>query len=457
MIYYSKSKQRKLYMVGERFAYYPINGDQKKESESLSNEEATQQIKEALSELFVEKNISIQEQTIMTEIVLTIINKFNPETFSLIQIKNFIAGFLPALVEKRACLTGFFDGAVFIKGFDADQNEISVNDFIVQCLTRECNSVNLTMLTHRLRQMPAIDNQRISQNRKDARILGSIGLNALREMIHDQKSAAYPMIKAMINFYETKDSRDLVSQITKWKQMYPEDDLSLCLQPNTYNLSAQDYGETQTEKIISILYRLKENLSFIGSLPPTTPNEYLNQALVEANRDIERAPHIQDLERCNKSLIIINSILIESIQKKAIGIDPSYIATIGWLRHRLGKNLSSISQSTASVLVCDDLLTEILRLMEITANCDDYSHQEFSSFVRNYKNSSSFEEAAKKIFDHTNTRVSKTHRQLKKIALSSYQFGGNLTTEELNNPRFIVRETIEKELESLANHPFISL
>ncbi len=443
-------------MAGEKFAYYPINSDQK-EHELLPYKEAIQQVKEALSELLIEKNVPTQEWATMEEIVWAIIDKFNPATLSPTQIRNFITGFLPALVEKQACLAGFFDGAVFIKGFDADQNEISVNDFIIQCLTRECNSVNLTMLTHRLRQMPAIDNRRISQNRKDARILGSIGLNALREMIHDQKSAAYPMIKAMIDFYETQDSRDLINQISKWKQLYPGDDLSLCLQPNTYHLLAHDYGETQTEKIINLLYRLKENLSFIGSLPPITPNEYLNQALIEANRDTERSPRIQDLERYNKSLIIINSILIENIQKKAIGIDPSYIATIGWLRHRLGKNLSSISQSTASILVCDDLLTEILRLMEITANCNDYSHQEFSSFVRDYRNSSGFEEAAQKIFNHTNSRVYNTNRYLKTIALPVYQFGGNLTLEELKNPRFIVRETIEKELESLASHPFISL
>ncbi len=421
-----------------------------KQIEIISSPDAKVTIDQKLKDLSSNLNLSEYDQKIIQDIVFTCLDKLDQNRILKGHIRGITEGFIPALIEKKDCVKSFYDPNAFTKGFDHEIDEISVNDFIFQSLTRKCKPTNLTRLVYRSEGMPTIDSRKILQNRTDGVTLGrEVGFNALREMIHDQKNAGLPTVTAMILFYETGDSSSLEEQITSWKNRYPEDDMSPLLNRHLYEKTFLENNQNpHSPKIrtIDVLYRLQENLSFIGFEAPSTPNQELNQALEITSANFSH-PSIESLNIYEKSLTLLNEIFISAIQKEQIGIDPSYIATTNWLRERIGKILSELPFEAIEELYTKNCLKEILRLMELTASSNSYDQNEFESFVQQYQSKKSFQEAYKLIYKRSVSRQAKTYLYLKENASCEYLFGANLTINELNN----TNRNIESQLASLGD------
>ncbi len=366
-------------------------------------------------------------------------------------IRGIIKGFIPALLDEKDCVESFFDPNAFLKGFEHEPDGISVNDFIFQSLTRKCKPSNFSRLVYRSKEMPTIDSRKILQNRKDGILLGKkVHFNALREMIHDQKNAGLPTISAMIKFYETGDFSNLEMETAKWHIRYPDDDLSPLINRSLYDniFLENDNDPSSRVRTIDVLYRLQENLSFIGFEAPETPDQELNESLQKTSANFSY-PSLDSVNSYTKSLYRLNGIFILAIQKNQIGIDPSYIAAANWLRERIGKMLGEIPFEVIETIYKEDSLKETLRLMELTANSSPYNEEEFESFVSKYQAEESFQQAYKHIYKRSVTRQSKTIEYFKNNVSSEYKFGGNLTINELTSENSLANETIEKQLQSL--------
>jgi len=299
--------------------------------------------------------------------------------------------------------------------------------------------------------MPTIDGGRILQNRKDGITLGrEVGFNTLREIIHDQKNISLLMVSAMIKFYETGDSSDLNEQIYKWNLRYPDDDTKPLSERSLYDKSFKEDNTPLSHKVktIDILYRLQENLSLTGFEPPETPDQELNSKLKKTSANFNH-PSISSIRSYEPALNQLNAILISAIEAKQIGIDPSYIVTTNWIRERLAQLFQASPFEIIENLYTENILKEILKLMELTANYIHYFDNDFENFISSYQSSPSFTEAYHQIFKRLITRQYTTDRYFKDHASSVYKFGGNLTIDELNSIQPINNENIEKQLQSL--------
>ncbi len=423
--------------------------DPQKPVEIIPPIKAKEAINEKLDEILSNPNFEENKKRKIQNITYDCLEKLDQNQILSGHVRGITQGLIPALVEKRECIKSFFDPNAFLKGFDHEPDGISVNDFIFQSLTRKCKPSNFSRLIYRSKQMPAIDSVKILQNRKDGITLGrEVHFNALREMIHDQKNAALPIVNAIINFYETKNSSLLEEELNKWNARYPDDDISPLQEIQNYEkIFSEDKQNPNSPKVrtIDVLYRLQENLSFIGFEPPTTPDLQLNQALEKTSANFSH-PSIDSLKTYEKSLIQLNEILISSIEKKQIGIDPSYIATANWLRDRQGKIIAELPFEAIETFYTENTLKEILRLMELTANSTAYNHQDFESFATKYQNARTFKEAYKLIFQRSLSRQRQTISYFKENVSSEYKFGGNLTTAELDS-----NDNTEKQLQSLGD------
>ena len=423
--------------------------DPQKPIEIISPTKAMDIIKDKLNETLPKSDLEENKKIRVQNIVFDCVHKLDKNQILSGHIRGITQGFIPALLEERDCVKSFFDPNAFLKGFDHEPGGISVNDFIFQSLTRKCKPSNFSRLVYRSKKMPAIDSQKIFQNRKDGILLGKeVHFNALREMIHDQKNAGLPTVSAMIKFYETGDSQDLEAEIKKWNTRYPEDDMAPLLERQNYEkVFLENKHNTTSPKIrtIDILYRLQENLSFIGFEPPTTPDQQLNQTLGKTSANFSH-PSIESLKTYEKSLTNLNEVLITAIQKEQIGIDPSFIATANWLRDRQGKIMSELPFEAIEMFYTENSLKETLRLMDLTASSILYNAKDFEYFASQYQNTKSFQEAYKLIFQRSISRQRQTTSYFKNNVSCEYKFGGNLTPTELNS-----NDNTEKQLLSLGD------
>ena len=427
--------------------------DPKKPLEIIPFEKAQETIERELGKRLLKTELDESQKARVHSIVDTCFQQLDQNQILSGHVRGIIKGFIPALLEKKDCVESFFDPNAFLKGFEHESDGISVNDFIFQSLTRKCKPSNLSRLVYRSKEMPAIDSRKILQNRKDGILLGKrVHFNALREMIHDQKNAGLPTVSAMIKFYETGDISDLDTEITKWHTRYPDDNLAPLIDRSLYDAVFLENDKDPSSRIrtIDVLYRLQENLSFIGFEAPETPDQRLNEALQKTSANFSH-PSLDSINSYTKSLYRLNGIFILAIQKNQIGIDPSYIAAANWLRERIGQMLGEIPFEVIEILYKEDSLKEILRLMELTANSSPYNEEEFESFVSQYQEEESFQKAYKHIYQHSVIRQSKTIEYFKNNVSREYKFGGNLTINELTNENSLANETIEKQLQSLDN------
>lgn len=419
--------------------------DLQKPLEIIPPETAKEIIENKLSDSLPNSSLTGIDQKRVKDIADTCFNKLDQHQILRGHIRGMIEGFIPALLEKKECVKSLFDPNAFIKGFDHETDEISVNDFLFQSLTRKCKPSNFSRLVYRSKRMPAIDSNKIIQNRKDGIILGrEVRFNVLREMVHDQKNSALPMVSSMIIFYETGDTTPLEKEIKKWNHRYPEDDTSPFLERYLYDINFyEDRNNTSSPKIrtIDILYRLQENLSFIGFEPPTTPSDKLNQALEKTSANFSH-PSIDSIRTYEESLIILNEILMSSIEKKQIGIDPSFIATATWLRDRVGRILGELPFEAIEKLYTENSLKEILRLMELISSSAKYDHSDFEKFASEYQKKDYCMDAYELIYKRTKKRVSQTDAYFRENVSCRYKFGGNLTIKELDT----AMENTEKQL-----------
>lgn len=421
--------------------------DLKAPVEIVPPDKAKATIESELDEQFSTSNLSNPDKNRIKNITLTCLEKLDQNQILPGHIRGIIKGFVPALTSKQECIKSFFDHGAFMKGFEHEADGISTNDFIFQCLTRKCKPSNFSRLVYRSKKMPAIDSQKILQNRKDGILLNKeVGFYTLRDMIHNQRKIALPVVNSMIEFYETGDDSTLRLETQKWKRMYPEDDINPLLDRSLYNVVFQ---ETRDKSIISlrtidVLYRLQENLSFVGFEPPVTPNEELNELLEKTSANFSY-PSIESLDTYTKPLTLLNSILISAIKAKQIGIDPSFMATTNWLRERISRLLGELSFESIEKLYHENSLKELLRLMELTASSAKYNEDDFESFVSKYQSKESFSDAYEIIVQKVSLRLGHTFKYFKDNASLFYKFGGNLTINEIDN----ANENIENQLLSL--------
>jgi hypothetical protein len=423
----------------------------KKPLEIISLENANDIIGKSLEESLIKTpELNQKDQQNIKEIIDKCLEKLDPSQILSGHVRGIVQSFIPALVKKSDCVMIFFDGDAFIKGFDHEEDEISVNDFIFQSLTRKCKPSNYSRLVYRANYLPAIDSRKIRQNRKDARLLGKeVSFNALREMIHDQKNSSLLIVSTMIEYYKTGDYSNLEALLYEWLTRYPDDDVRCFLDRSLYEKSFID-EDGHRVKTIDVLYRLQENLSIIGFEPPETPDQELNIALSKASANFNH-PSFDSIKTYEPSLLQINNILISAINTNQIGIDPSYIATVSWLRERLGHILQNTPFEVIEILYQDNTLKEMLRLMELTANSSPYFPKDFESFTSKYQKETSFQEAYRQIGKRLNDRQVKTFRYFKENASDTYKFGGNLTTREIKGFEAIGNDNIEKQLYTLGD------
>ena len=419
--------------------------DPQKPIEIIPKPEAKETIDLNLNEILRQSTLDENKKIKVKNIVYSCFDKLDENQILSGHVRGIIQGFIPALIEGKDCVESFFDPNAFTKSFDHEASGISVNDFIFQSLTRKCKPSNFSRLVYRSRQMPAIDSQKILQNRKDGITLGrEVGFNSLREMIHDQKNSALPIVNSIITFFETNDKSLLETEINKWKARYPDDNMSPLLEKHNYEkVFSEDKGSPLKIRTIDILYRLQENLSFIGFEPPKTPNQELNKALEKTSANFS-FPSIDSIRTYEKPLLTLNEILISSIRKKQIGIDPSYIATANWLRNRMGKIMTELSFETIETFYLETTLKETLRLMELTASSMSYKEDEFELFASKYQRAQSIQEIYDIIQKRSLLRSSQTDRYFRDNVSSEYKFGGNLTENEINT-----KDNTEKQIQSL--------
>lgn len=405
-------------------------------------------ISDKLDDVLKDANIDEKKQNKIREIIYTFLDKLDQKHILKGHVRGIQEGLIPALIENKDCVKSFFDYSAFIKGFDHENDSMSTNDFIFQSLTRKCKPSNFSRMVYRSKKMLAVDSHKILQNRKDAELLDAeLGFNALREMIHDQKSSGISIILAMIEFYETGDTSTLGKEVIKWNQRYPEDDLSRLF---IYELYDKTFPENRKDanslnlKTINVLYRLRENLLFVGFEHPVTPNEELNNLLDKTSANTEY-PSIESLRTYENPLLVLNNILISSIKREQIGIDPSYFATINWIRERIGMILAELPFEAIETLYKENTLKETLRLMELTASSIAYDEKDFEEFASNYQKQETFIKAYELICRRSLSRQSQTATYFRKNLSSDYKFGGNLTRDEIS----LTNENIEKQLQSL--------
>jgi hypothetical protein len=339
-----------------------------------------------------------------------------------------------------------------------DHKSFGVADFICHCYAKTATPLNINELMHASRQIPTSELSKLEQNRLDGLSLRGV-FGGLRDFIHDQVPGVHDVLSAMIEYYETHDGgkiRELITQIEKEHGRYLSCALLLDLEQYERDVKTTVAGVEQTERVIDVLRRLRQNTDKIETIPPESSDIKLNESIRDIAacqfRSRKRTILVETLDYVNEKLTV-------DMREGKRGIEPNVVIALSWLEHQAFEALRDLKFEGQFTAHQERWFHTILKFHDLTFSPREYNEAEFEAFIGKLKDSGSFEAASRIIGNRVITQISelaKVYGEKRKTSLIGMLWSGNINRELLGffipkPAETVVGERLRKEF---AIHPY---
>ena len=191
----------------------------------------------------------------------------------------------------------------------------------------------------------------------------------------------------MVHFYDTGDRTALDAVVAKtdyFNSVYRREVLA---EKVLYDKAIEYTENNETYKIkpIDVLRQLDKNTEPIEDAPPITSDPEFNKKLQDAVS--EKAKGKISLDTVGSVIGYANSMLLEMMQKKEIGIEPNHVLAIGWLEHEAFKVLQNLKYEDQYGAYKQVWFQNILKFQELTASSKQFNQEEFDAFLKQIETS----------------------------------------------------------------------
>lgn len=332
--------------------------------------------------------------------------------------QGFVQKLLPAMRSNDSQV------AILTKGgniWGMRPGDFGAGDFLAHAYALRVTPAHVNELLMAAREVPTTDLARLERNRLDALTLAA-PFGALRDFVHDQRPYVHEVIEAMVKYYDTGDSKQLLSVLDKVDPGYlgSEDRRACLLDKNSY-----DTPNNETVKPIDVLRRLNENTKPVEETPPVTSDETLNQLLQGLAENDNQVNLQQALDYTNHRLIAI-------MQEGEIGLEPNLILAFAFLDKKGFQALQKLKYEDQQSAYRQGWFYSVLRFQELTASANNYDERNFQQFLNQITNSESPQAAYRLITRRELENASKLARIYKKSGKENSVgalWSGNITHE----------------------------
>jgi len=251
-------------------------------------------------------------------------------------------------------------------------NDYGLGDFICECYALPVKPATINRLLMIQRSIPTSNYHRLEQNREDGyKLIPGFGI--LRDFIHDQRPNIHQLVKAMIDYYDSKGERRAeleyaLDQTDYFDRNRPEN-RNRVLDLNNYAIQAKD-GEVE----IDILRRVAINTEPIPELPPETKDSTINELVSAYQESVSK-------ENLNKILAVINNRLKNSINENEIGIDPTLVELIAWTENTCFKNIQALNFEEQMAAFRQPWFQETIKFVDLISN-SEYDEATTEAFLQ---------------------------------------------------------------------------
>ena len=288
-----------------------------------------------------------------------------------------------------------------------DKFRIGTGEYIFDVLGAECSPKHIGWLATVMKTIPSSEYAKFENMRIDAYRIEQVVIGH-RNFIHDNTPGAYSLIKAMVDYYDSKDDTKLCEQkrkelselfatlkTTNRTYTYSNHDKYI-FDLDNYDKPANDYegdridrspehelvydGDKTNLKAIDILRRLEKNMAPVPLEVPKTTIPELNKALHELGQVPinEKTGEMRiPFKDISNVLSAINSYLVNN-QKKRVLL-PSTITAIVYVDRLCAASLRSPTRKDHQEIIFDPTFKELLRFSQLTMG-DKYSEKEFEQY-----------------------------------------------------------------------------
>lgn len=321
-------------------------------------------------------------------------------------VHGFVEKLVPAMRSNDAQV------AILTRGgniWGMKPGDFGAGDFLVHSYALRITPAHINELLMAAREVPTTDLARLEQNRLDALTLAA-PFGALRDFVHDQRPYVHEVIDAMVNYYDTADSKQLLSVLDKVDPGYlgSEGRRALLLDRNNYDIPteerrAEGNPQNETVKPIDILRRLNENTKPAEDTIPVTTDETFNKLLKGLAQNGNQAALQQVLDYINSRLMVM-------MQRGEIGIEPNLILAFAFLDKKGFQVLQKLNYEDQLGAYKQGWFYSILRFQELTSSPLDYNEGEFHQFLSQVASAESAQAAYRLIAQREVVNVSKLAR-----------------------------------------------
>lgn len=365
---------------------------------------------------------------LMEKIMDTVITYGRRHSLTEDATQGFVQKLVPAMRSNDAQV------AILTRGgniWGMESGDFGAADFLVHAYALRVTPAHVNELLMAAREVPTTDLARLEQNRVDALTLaGPFG--ALRDFIHDQRPYVHEVIEAMVKYYDTGDSQQLLAILDKTDPGYlgSKDRRAAILYRSIYDTlieARQTEGNPwkETVKPIDILRRLNENTKPIEDTPPVTSDETFNSLLRGLAKNGSQAALQQTLDYANNRLIAI-------MQRGEIGIEPNLILAFAFLDRKGFQTLQKLNYEDQMRAYRQGWFYSILRFQELTASSSDYNEAEFQQFLNQVASTESSQAAYRLIGRReleNASKLARTYRGMGKKNMVGALWSGNIKHE----------------------------
>jgi hypothetical protein len=271
------------------------------------------------------------------------------------------------------------------------KGDFGVNDFLIHTTITEVSPLRINERMLIAASIPTLDEHHFRQNRLDALTLApSFGI--LRDFIHDQRPNVHELLQAMVHYYDTNDRSQLETAIPNATYFNNEERKAMLFDRAGYERLVEQEGHDQyIEQIqqqaqhgtnlskntmpvpaIEILRRLVTNTKPIPYKPPLLDDPELDPLIKQSTEDTASLTRLIDA---------INTRLTDSIERKEIGLTPTFVQLLNWIDHRGFKLIQQLSFEKQRGIVHSPTLQSLIRFHELTASPEKYDSTEVDSFL----------------------------------------------------------------------------
>jgi len=223
------------------------------------------------------------------------------------------------------------------------------------------------------------------QNRRDGSSLTRVvGLQQLKEAIHDQRPFNHDVISAMVDFYDDKITQEkLLEVISKHDYLSHSEEFKIVVRnKNTYEEIVEENIQNERKKVstIDVLRRLSINTAPIPNTPPKTTYETLNTRLISLSEKQKESSEYK--AALAQVLLETNRILEEMFTEKKVGVSSQLITALGYIDQSVAEVIRSIPFEEQVRAYRSEWFGEAVKFHDLTTNSEKYDSEKTSEFIR---------------------------------------------------------------------------